>query len=253
MRKPQDMKVLSALSNSPKDWSQLLEMTSLTSGGLKYVLDKLKQKNLVKQHHRGGDYYLTKEGENEFGKRVIIEGIEKNASKIFKEMPEGKNRFFMDIHFSEANVPVGYLFYPNIKTRQRLPKKPFKTDERLDLLSAIEAAIETIYDEPKPHFEARSKTFYVKLNNEQMKNLQDFTSKGNTQNLAGAFQICYEKGINELSYKKDSGISLSENKKRWPRIWEEWSRVGGRFDENIVNVYFYALDLLEKTLANESN
>ena len=114
------------------------------------------------------------------------------------------------------------------------------------MLCAIEASIAAIYDLPKTRHDETTGVFFMKLDDESKKTLQQYTHDANITNLAGAFKICFEKGLNLASPKNSSDLSISRNKDRVPKIYEAWLK--GDFGDNLQTPYVEAMDLLEKNL-----
>ncbi len=251
MRKPQDLKILRALANRPKGWKELLEITKVSKGGLSYILTKLKKDKLIQQIHRGGDYYLTLDGDKKLTKLAIIEGLyEKDTIERLKEASKREQGYFADLIPNDVNnLPVGYLFYPSGKVRGWLPKRRLTRQEKTMILSAIETLVETIYDTPKTRYDKNTETFHTMLNEEQSNALQDFALKGGLTNIAGAFKLCFENGLSQTSYKKNSDVSLSQNIERWPNVNEAW--IKNRFGDDIRAPYLTAMDLLETKLEGQ--
>jgi hypothetical protein len=250
MRKPQDIKILRALGPGPKDWKELLEITKLSSGGLKYNIDKLKSEKIIKQDYPGGPYYLTIKGENELSKRAIVEGLTKTVRKTKDLLIKAQNNpdrgSFVEIPIPENNVSIAYLYIPSENSRKILPHSPLSKKEKRKLFSSIEGLIKTVYGSPSSCFTIDSEIFHTNLDSAQLLKLKGFASKSNIPNISNAFKYCFEKGLSTVSASKDSTLSLKANKDRWPKIYKSWLK--GIFGTNIQNPYLEAMDLLEKSI-----
>jgi len=83
-----------------------------------------------------------------------------------------------------------------------------------------------------------------------MKSIEAFVQQGRAANEATVFKRCFERGLSELvGGKVGPSLSLSENRKRWPHIYDAWTT--NQFGNDVKAPYLSALDLLEEKLTKE--